>query len=69
MAFMKEGCLPTSNDSAEMMRNQKSMRDDYHVKFGGDLNPDGGQGLARLLRSDQSLHPGAEESLRVNCLD
>ena len=52
MAFMRDGCLPTSNDNAEMERNQKSMRDDYHVKFGGDLNPDAGQGLARLLRSD-----------------
>ena len=52
MPFMKDGCLPTPNDSADLKRHQKSMRADYHVKFGGDLNPDGGKGLALLLHSD-----------------
>ena len=52
LAFMRDGCLPTSKDNAEIERNQKRMRDDYHIKFGGDLNPDAGQGLSRLLRSD-----------------
>ena len=69
MAFMRDGCLPTSNDNAKMERNQKSMRDDYHVKFGGDLNPDAGQGLARLLRSDLKDFTQEQKALRVNFLD
>ena len=52
MAFMKDGSLPTSNDSAETERNQKNMRASYHYKFGGDLDPESGKGLARLLHSD-----------------
>ena len=49
---MKNGCLPGSNDSADLKIHQNSMRADYHVKFSDDLNPDGGKGFTLLLPSD-----------------
>ena len=52
MPFMQDGRLPTSSDSAELAKNQQSVRTNYHVKFGGDLNPHGAQGLPLLLQPD-----------------
>ena len=51
MPFMKDGVLPISSDAAETEKRKRTLKEEIHVKFGGDANHMD-NGLARLLPED-----------------